>query len=66
MVARLPERFDEVIGRLTSGTQALERRIIVVPDDGDPAPRIMDAITARCTDLLTNGPAGPRRCHLRP
>ena len=66
VVARLPERFDEVIGRLTSGTQALERRIIVVPDDGDPASRIMDAITARCADLLTNGPAGPRRCHLQP
>ncbi len=66
VVAHFPERFDDVIVRLTSGTQALERRIIVVPQDDDPAARIMDAIATRCGNSLTNGTGGPRRCHLRP
>lgn len=66
VVARFPERFAEVIARLTSGTQALERRIIVVPQDDEPAPRTLDAIAARCGDLLADGTGGARRCHLRP
>lgn len=66
VVAHFPERFDEVIVRLTSGTQALERRIIVVPEGDDPAARILDAIAARCGDLLADGTGGARRCHLRP
>ena len=66
VVAHFPERFDDVIVRLTSGTQALERRIIVVPEGDEPAARIMDAIATRCGDSLTNGTGGPRRCHLQP
>ena len=66
VVADLPERFDDIIVRLTAGTQALERRIIVVPEGDEPAARILDAITTRCEDLLANGTPGPRRCHLRP
>ncbi len=66
VVAHFPERFDDVIVRLTSGTQSLERRIIVVPQSDEPAARIMDAIATRCGDSLTNGTAGPRRCHLQP
>ena len=66
VVAHFPERFDDVIVRLTSGTQALERRIIVVPEGDEPAARIMDAIATRCEDFLADGTRGPRRCHLRP
>ena len=66
VVARFPERFDEAIASLTSGTQALERRIIVVPADGEPAARTMDAIATRCGDLLADGTGGARRCQLRP
>ena len=66
VVAHFPERFDDVIVRLTSGTQALERRIIVVPQGDEPAARIMDAIATRCGDSLTDGTGGPRRCHLQP
>ena len=66
VVAHFPERFDDVIVRLTSGTQALERRIIVVPEGDEPAARIMDAIATRCGDSLTDGTGGARRCHLRP
>ena len=66
VVAHFPETFDEAVVRLTAGTQALERRIIVVPEGDEPAARIMDAITTRCEDLLSNGTPGPRRCHLRP
>jgi len=66
VVAHFPERFDDVIVRLTSGTQSLERRIIVVPEGDEPAARIMDAIATRCGDSLTDGTGGPRRCHLQP
>ena len=66
VVAHFPERFDDVIVRLTSGTQALERRIIVVPEGDEPAARIMDAIATRCGDSLTDGTGGARRCHLQP
>lgn len=66
VVARFPERFEEAIGRLTSGTQALERRVIVVPPGGEPATRIMDAIATRCGDLRDDGIGGARRCQLRP
>ena len=66
VVTQLPERFREVVVRLTAGTQALERRIIAVPGDGEPAPRIVDAITARCGDFRADGTGGARRCHLRP
>lgn len=66
VVARFPERFAAVIGRLTSGTQALERRIIAVPAGGEPAARTLDAIAARCGDLLADGTGGARRCQLRP
>ena len=66
VVTHFPETFDEALVRLTAGTQALERRIIVVPEGGEPAARILDAITTRCEDVLANGTRGPRRCHLQP
>ncbi len=66
VVAHFPETFDEALVRLTAGTQALERRIIVVPEGDEPAARILDAITTRCEDFLANGTRGPRRCHLQP
>ena len=66
VVAHLAPESDEFIARLTSGTQALERRIIVVPEGNEPANRILDTIAARCGNLLADATGGPRRCHLRP
>ncbi|MCY4628537.1 MAG: hypothetical protein OXE58_13365, partial [Acidobacteria bacterium] len=59
-------KFDEFIVRLTSGTQARERRVIVVPEADETPDRVVDTIAARCGDLLTNGTGGARRCQLRP
>ena len=66
VVTHLPREFDEVLANLSSGTQARQRRIIVVPQDDDPARRIVDTIAARCGDSLTDGPGGAHRCQLRP
>lgn len=66
VVTHLDPKFDEFIVRLTSGTQALERRVIVVPEADEPADRVVDTIAARCGDLPADGTGGARRCHLRP
>ena len=66
VVTHLDPKFDEFIVRLTSGTQARERRVIVVPEADEPADRVVDTIAARCGDLLTDGTGGARRCQLRP
>lgn len=66
LVIHLPREFDEALASLTSGTQALQQRIIVVPQDDDPARRTVNTIAARCGDFLTGGPGGAHRCQLRP
>ena len=66
VVTHLPARFDEAVVRLTAGTQALERRVIVVPGGHESAAPIVDAIATQCGEFPADGTGGARRCHLRP